>query len=229
VRLFCFPFGGGTASVYQKWAERVPSWIEVIAVEPPGRGKRLLEAPWTSERLLLEALECSLGPHLDRPFAFYGHSAGAYAAFAAARWCHVTGRPLPVHLFVGAFWSPAEERSQMVPDDVSDEGLLSFYRDFGGFTEDVLGERDLLPARLPALRNDVALVRSYDFANAFALPISVTAISGDADLRVRPEAVERWRGSTSARFDHEILSGGHFFLEEDQSALLRIVVRALGG
>jgi surfactin synthase thioesterase subunit len=106
---------------------------------------------------------------------------------------------------------------------------LAFYRDFGGFTEDVLGERDLLPARLPALRNDVALVRSYDFVDAPALPVPVTAISGDADRKVKPEAVARWGRSTSARFDHPTLPGGHFFLEESQSALLRIIVRTLGG
>jgi surfactin synthase thioesterase subunit len=133
-----------------------------------------------------------------------------------------------MHLFVGALWAPGENRALMVPDDVSDEGLLSFYRGFGGFTDGILGDRELLPARLPALRADVALVRSYDFANAPVLPVPITAISGKADRKVTPEAVERWNRSTSGGFEHARLSGGHFFLEEDQPALLQIVAKALG-
>ena len=126
LRLFCFPFGGGSATIYQKWADKLPDWIELGAIEPPGRGHRLLESPWRSQGQLIEGFERMLGPHLDRPFAFYGHSAGAYMAFAAACWCRSTGRPLPVRLFVGAFWAPSARRGLMVPDDVSDEGLLAF-------------------------------------------------------------------------------------------------------
>lgn len=40
-KLFCFPFAGGSSIVFRKWQEKFPKEIEVIAVELPGRGRRL--------------------------------------------------------------------------------------------------------------------------------------------------------------------------------------------
>ncbi len=42
-RLFCFPYAGGGASLFRHWANRLPSEIEVYAVQLSGREDRLAE------------------------------------------------------------------------------------------------------------------------------------------------------------------------------------------
>ncbi|WP_420474262.1 alpha/beta fold hydrolase [Noviherbaspirillum sp. ST9] len=40
VVLYCFPFAGGSSRNFEKWARLAPSWLDVVAVELPGRNGR---------------------------------------------------------------------------------------------------------------------------------------------------------------------------------------------
>jgi len=43
MRLFCFPYAGGTAAVFRNWPRYLPAEIEVCAVQYAGRGGRIAE------------------------------------------------------------------------------------------------------------------------------------------------------------------------------------------
>jgi medium-chain acyl-[acyl-carrier-protein] hydrolase len=86
LKLFCFPYAGGTASIFRDWANHLPSTIQVIPVDLPGRGRRFTEPPFIGYQALLEALAEAMPPLLDTPFAFFGHSMGAIIAFELARY-----------------------------------------------------------------------------------------------------------------------------------------------
>src|SRR5438128_11096986 len=43
LRLFCFPYAGGGASLYRSWAEPLASVAEILSVQLPGRENRLGE------------------------------------------------------------------------------------------------------------------------------------------------------------------------------------------
>ncbi|MGV7927253.1 thioesterase II family protein, partial [Mycobacterium kansasii] len=47
MRLFCLPYSGASAMIYARWRRLVPSWLEVVPVELPGRGRRMDEPPRT--------------------------------------------------------------------------------------------------------------------------------------------------------------------------------------
>jgi len=38
MRLFCFPYAGGAASVFRDWSDGLPTDVEVCPVQLPGRG-----------------------------------------------------------------------------------------------------------------------------------------------------------------------------------------------
>jgi len=77
LRLFCFPHAGGSAMVFRNWQNFFSPWVEVCAVQYPGRGTRMTEQPFTSMESLVAAIEEAISGFLDRPFAFFGHSMGA--------------------------------------------------------------------------------------------------------------------------------------------------------
>jgi len=81
VRLFCFPYAGGGASIFRTWANDVPTGVEVCPVQLPGRESRLIEQPFTRLSSLVQALAQAISPYLDVPFAFFGHSMGALISF----------------------------------------------------------------------------------------------------------------------------------------------------
>ena len=105
-RLFCFPYAGAGAVAYRPWISALAPAASVSPVRLPGRETRTQEPPFESMSALVEALESALAPHLDRPFAFYGHSMGAAIAFELARALRSHGKPLPLALYCSAARAP---------------------------------------------------------------------------------------------------------------------------
>ena len=106
VRLFCFPHAGGGASVFRFWTTELAPGIEVYPIQLPGREGRWLEPPLTRISALVPALSEALRPLLQPPYAFFGHSMGAFVAFELARQLRRENRPGPATLIVSAARAP---------------------------------------------------------------------------------------------------------------------------
>jgi medium-chain acyl-[acyl-carrier-protein] hydrolase len=53
LRLFCFPYAGGSASVFRAWGAALDPRIEAVVLQLPGRGMRLQETPLVDFELLV--------------------------------------------------------------------------------------------------------------------------------------------------------------------------------
>src|SRR5919106_1717821 len=84
-RLFCFPYAGGSASIFREWPNELPANIQVCAIQLPGRQNRLAEKPITRISELVPALAEAFRAHCELPFAVFGHSMGALVAFEFVR------------------------------------------------------------------------------------------------------------------------------------------------
>ncbi|MEM1395094.1 MAG: thioesterase domain-containing protein, partial [Cyanobacteria bacterium P01_H01_bin.150] len=85
LRLFCFPYAGGSSLVFRTWAASLPKNIEICPVELPGRGMQMKSPPFTRMEALVNEIASILLPYLDKPFAFFGHSMGGMVSFELAR------------------------------------------------------------------------------------------------------------------------------------------------
>lgn len=56
MRLFCFPYAGGAASVYAPWLDRFESSVELVFIQLPGRANRFSEPPHVCIRSLIAEL-----------------------------------------------------------------------------------------------------------------------------------------------------------------------------
>ena len=77
LRLFAFPHAGRGASLFYPWRAEVPSWIELIAVQLPGREGRIDEPALARLDQMVAALLPEIATLPDQPYAFFGHSMGA--------------------------------------------------------------------------------------------------------------------------------------------------------
>ena len=48
-RMICAAYAGGSSSSFTSWASAAPSWLEVVAIEAPGRGARIDDAMPTTD------------------------------------------------------------------------------------------------------------------------------------------------------------------------------------
>ena len=104
--MFCLPYAGGGASVYNLWSNSIPDTIELHAIQLPGRESRYNEPKFTDIHQTAKALADSIEPYLDRPYALFGYSMGALIAFELMRELRRQEAPLPIQLFVAAMRAP---------------------------------------------------------------------------------------------------------------------------
>jgi medium-chain acyl-[acyl-carrier-protein] hydrolase len=226
LRLFCFPYAGGSAAIYRPWAASLPPAIELCAVQLPGRGERLDEPSYTDLRALVGDAEAALLPYLDKPFALFGHSMGAMIAFELARRLRDRGLN-PVHLFLSARRAPQLEVEEEITYNLPEPEFIDEVRRLNGTPQEVLEHPELMQMVLPLLRADFEVVETYRYEPGAPLDCPVTVFGGLQDSDVPRPQLDAWREHTTAAFSVRMLPGDHFFLHKTQPLLTRVVVQEL--
>lgn len=219
LRLYCFCYAGGSASVYAPWQARLDPAIEVCAVQLPGRGSRMAEKPFTSLPDLIKALAQVVARQDDLPFAFFGHSLGGLLAFELARYHRLHYMRMPERLFVSGCDAPQYRSPSRRLHTLSDPELIEVLRDFNGTPPEVLQHRALMDLLLPTIRADFALVDDYVYRPGLPLSMPITVLAGRQEKRTA-EQVEGWRKETLAECHVHWFDGDHFFILPEQQAVL---------
>ncbi len=227
IRLFCFPFAGGSAMIYRDWVGGLPKFVEVCAVQLPGRGRRLSEAPFRQHGALIPEMMSALAQYLDKPFAFFGHSMGATLAFEISRRLRVASVAGPVDLFVSGSRAPQLPGRTPPTYDLPEPAFIEELRQLNGTPQEVLDHPELMEVLIPLLRADFELVQTYAYGEEPPLACPITAFGGRDDGQVSLEDLEGWRAQTSAGFSMHVLPGDHFFLLTATQTLLRIISETL--
>ena len=221
LRLFCFPYAGGGASLYRPWADELPANVEVCPVQLPGRERRLSEPAYSRLDPLVEVLAEELHPLLDLPFAFFGHSMGALIAFELARELRRTGRPQPVHLFVSGRRAPHIPESGRPTHLLPDSEFLEEIRRMNGTPPELLESPEVVALLLPILRTDLALCETYVHYPERPLDCPVSVFGGYDDPEAPHEDLPPWREATTRECRVHMFPGDHFFLHAESAAFVR--------
>lgn len=228
VRLFCFPYAGGGASIFRTWQGSFPSFIEVCPVQLPGREYRLTETAFSQLDPLIEALAAALLPYLNMPYAFFGHSMGAVISFELVRYLRrIRHDRLPIHLFVSAHRAPQCPPTDPPTYHLPDPEFIEELRRLEGTSEEVLRNEELLQLLLPLLRADFALVQQYTYRQEEKLNLPITAFGGLYDESVPQHTIGAWQEQTSRAFRQRFFPRGHFFLQQEQASLTGIIAQQL--
>ncbi|MFE0105091.1 thioesterase II family protein [Streptomyces sp. NPDC059009] len=226
-RLICFPHAGAGAGAYAEWAELVPSDIELVAVQLPGRQNRIAEDPATKVAPLVKVLAQALRPVFDGPFSFFGHSGGAILAYEVAKALHAKGGPQPAHLFLSAQPAPGTLHRVRRLHDLTDEELTAEVVSLGGIEQEIADDEDVMESLLETLRADFTLWENHTVAAGAPLDSPITVISGDDDPRAPLDTLQGWGELTNASFDLRLFDGGHFYFLGQAAELVDFISRTL--
>jgi medium-chain acyl-[acyl-carrier-protein] hydrolase len=223
VRLFCFPYAGGSAAIFRNWHKHLPEYVEVCPVQLPGRSSHMSGPPFTNLAALIEPLARALRPYLDKPFAFFGHSMGAIISFELARYLRKRFLPRPLHLFVSGRTAPQIPEEDPGDYDLPEPEFMQRLRNLNGTPREVLDHPELMELMIPLLRADFALIQTYAYSPEPPLNIPITVFGGTEDTEVAQQHLEAWREQTNSSFALRMLSGDHFFLLNAESQLLSLL------
>lgn len=227
LRLFCFPYAGGSALVFNKWRDSLPPFVEVCPVQLPGRGNRLDVPAFTNMDPLVEAAAAALVPYFDMPFAFFGHSMGASISFELARLLRREGQRLPLHLYLSGRSAPHIISDDPLLHPLPEAELLDELRQLNGTPKEVLEHPELMQMMLPLLRADFSVAETYVCKTEPPLDVPITVFGGLFDKDIERAELEAWRDYTTASFKLRMLAGDHFFLNTAQATLLRLLATDL--
>ena len=226
-RLFCFPYAGGNAGIFRPWVDVLPPSIELIGVQTPGKGSRLLEPPCTTIKELIDGLLVALTPLLhDKPFSFFGHSNGALVAFELSCILQERKLPLPQHLFLSASPAPWTRVFDRPYSTMSNDEFRTVLQDLNGTPPEILDDRELFELVLPGLRADFSLAETYAYSRTQKLSVPASIYYGEHD-EIEEFQIRSWQEQIDREASFERIAGGHFFIHSHLDRLTELIGRQL--
>jgi surfactin synthase thioesterase subunit len=216
-RIFCFPFSGSGASAFSSWPAVIDG-AEVCPVQFPGRENRLGHPHYGTYENLAADLAEALAPLLDRPFAFFGHCAGALPAYETVLRLAALGLPTPERLFVSGQPAPhdaARDRMLTMTEPELRAELETFIRGRG-----IEPRPDMVDLGLTVLLRDHAAAGAYRRTEPAAVPCPVVVLHWREDPDTSLDELQGWRRYAEA-VDFRVLDGGHYDFMDAPDELLR--------
>lgn len=223
LRLFCFPYAGGSAALFRAWANPgvLPDGVEICALELPGHGVRREERLLTRFSDVVDATVETLYPFTrEIPFALFGHSLGALLCFEVARMLQESYDLHAHHLFVSACRAP--HLPDELPSIKTVSQLMNYLRTLGSQPDE-----SMIARRWPLFQADFTLRKSYHYTDRTLLTCPITAFGGEQDSEVSIADMDAWRGHTQSHYWQYLFPGNHFFLHTAQEQVLQQIAHDL--
>ncbi|WP_082111491.1 thioesterase II family protein [Spirosoma radiotolerans] len=227
--VFCFPFAGGNKYSYRDMVNASAQLMDMVVLEPPGRGARMNEPLLTSLDEIVEDGYNQLVKAIDwnHPYAIYGHSMGATVGYLVTRRLIKAGLPQPIHLFFTGRPGPSVGRSGAPSYLLDDAEFIERVQRLGGLPDEILNEKDLMDFYMPILKADFhALDRFVYAAHQTPLDIPMDVIIGMQEDIMLEQALA-WKKESSAAVSVKQLPGNHFFIHQQIPYLLKMMTSKL--
>jgi surfactin synthase thioesterase subunit len=227
LRLFCIPFAGCGASAFNAWPAAFPDTIELHAAQLPGRESRYSEPALSDVHDVVRRMGDAIEPYLDRHYALFGYSMGAWIAFELIRELRRRGAPVPIQFFAASMRAPQISAAWPPLSQLPRDQFLERISEYFDSPWQTWANPDLLAIVLPVLRADMALCESYVYREEppFAFPIQV--FCGLRDRSTPLADAQAWRAQTTGNFALEVLEGSHFFPDASLARLQQVMLSAI--
>jgi acyl transferase domain-containing protein/NADPH:quinone reductase-like Zn-dependent oxidoreductase/surfactin synthase thioesterase subunit/ubiquinone/menaquinone biosynthesis C-methylase UbiE/NAD(P)-dependent dehydrogenase (short-subunit alcohol dehydrogenase family) len=236
LRLFCFPYLGGSATVYDSWSEKLPDSIELYSIQASEKAMAIKDI-----ETLLNEYEKAMLALLDKPFAVYGHSHGARLGTGLVARLHSKHNKKPEALFTGSYISKqlVQKYCDMIKpgeeDSISDDMLNQFLKEFDT-PVNIISNDEHMQNMIRKLRSDMAvgvrLQRSQETSKKKqeTIPCPVHIFSGEHDPSLTVDKLPKWdEYSLENSYKIETLPGSHLFLHDEACSdmLVKRIVKTL--
>lgn len=225
VKLFCFPYAGGSATIYSKWKPHLTGF-ELVPVELAGRGKRMQDRMYAGLHEAVDDLYQRLrGGIEDSPYAFFGHSLGGLLAYELAQKIKNLDVRQPLHLFFSGKSAPSvERRDEKKYHLMDDEEFKQEVMGLGGTPPEFFNHPELMDLFLPLLRNDFKLAET-SLAEKEVVPFDcdISVFLGKEDNEISAGQADGWKAHTKGACTLHYFNGDHFFLHDETAAITALI------
>lgn len=228
INVFCLHFAGGNKYSYREYVEKAPAFLNLVALESPGRGARMKEPLISDINAMVNDLYRQISDKVDKtPYALYGHSMGGLIAYLLTLKLRENNHTLPVHLFITGTTGPsATSRSEKKRHLLNQQEFLEEIRELGGMPDEILQNEEMLHYFEPILRSDFMISENYIHGNHAPLNIPFTVITGTNE-EMESEDIHLWQKETTCDIDFKKFPGNHFFIYKYTQEIVDILSKKL--
>lgn len=113
--LFCFPYAGGSESIYNKWRNYLHPNIELQPIYYAGRGRRFQEGCYHDMDDVTNDIFENINRYIYKSnYSFFGHSMGGLIAYELCKKMVREGFLPPTHIFLSGIKPPNHVRRKKV-------------------------------------------------------------------------------------------------------------------
>lgn len=227
MRLFCFPYAGGSAAIYAGWEKQLPHFVELYAIQAPGRANRIAEDPYQNMDDLVDELAKHITGLLDLPFIFFGHSLGSRVAIELMSRLRERKLPLPMHFIASGSRGPHKKIRESDFHRLNDDEFVERIKSLEGTPQEILEDKDLLALFLPLLRADFKIAGEYQYKGQEKFNCRLTVLGGQEDAGVERNDLFAWQNHFTSDCQLKQYPGGHFFIKTKQDEVLEDIKHIL--
>lgn len=227
IRLFCFHYGGGSASIFRKWSKDVLEEAELVAIQLPGREERFNEPLLNNVSQVIDNLVLNFKQYSDKPFILFGHSVGALIAFEFARTLEKIKIVKSKHLIVSGAKAPQVPLKRQHIHNLPKKQFIAELKKYNGIPDYIIEDDELISTFIPMIRADFSIFETYNYLSEKPLSCPITALGGLNDNTFDSKDLIKWQKQTSNSFTHKFLPGDHFFINNSYKEVINIINNAL--
>ncbi|KNY24963.1 thioesterase II family protein [Pseudobacteroides cellulosolvens] len=229
IMLFCLPYAGGSAMVYNRWKDHLNNKIKVMPIELAGRGKRFCDPFYKCfDEAVVDVFNQVKMVLTDSPYAFFGHSMGSLLVYETIKKIKDAGLNLPQHVFFSGRYPPHIIKREKILHTMSTANFIEEINRYGGMPKEIYENREMLSVFLPILRADYTILEQYEFRDACCqFDYDITVFTGLEDKDVTLKDLEEWKKHALRECTVYSFKGGHFFINSETKNLVQIVNKTL--
>lgn len=215
IQLFCIPYAGGNAELFDEFCTFLPKGIVAEKIEYSGHGSRIREPFYRTfqEMVLDTAGQINELTEADADIALFGYSMGSIVAYELIAQELLPKKPLGI--MMASHESPDREwlsKDYFTQDDVEFMKLMQKMGGFDKCTPDMLANKFFRKLYFEPLRADYNLIGDYKMSRKIELDIPALFFYSAKDIPT--EHIGSWKPILGKQGEIIELGENHFFIRQ---------------
>lgn len=230
VRLFLFPYAGGSAYTYTHWVELFSDDlnIELVLVQFPGRASRGNELPHQTMASLMSELIEYASYITSCPYILFGHSFGSKVSYELAYRLKRLGLPSPKYIIASGSGAPHLPNESEPIHNLPRSEFISELEQLNGTPQEILSNNELLDFLIPLLRSDFKLAYEYQ-AKVCRIACPIMVLGGIDDKGINLDQLHAWDELSESDLIIDFIPGDHFFIDYNEKLVVEKIIAVIKG
>lgn len=226
MNLFCFPFAGGSSSIYSNWNSYFGSSINVIPFELSGRGRRIVDSYYDSiDEAIMDIISKIQGQIEHSEYCLFGHSMGAIIVYRLLHFIETNNLKKPEFVFISGTHPPHIKKEKREIYKLPDNEFIEVLKGYGGTPREFFKNQELIEFFLPILRSDFKIA-SFGFDGIDKidkLDSDINILYGTYEENFTRDDAKDWALYTNGKCNFYEINGDHFFINKNYEEVISII------